>query len=96
MSEDNNKWQPAILLPLSSMCPAHRKLWDELAPDNEDLVLARRNTEGKKVLVRIAAAIVHIGTTTVRDIPAGMCVPLEIMNDEGRTAGCFSCEVMTD
>lgn len=91
MSED--KWQPAILLPISQIkCELHRGILESLPPIN---LIQRDARVGQQVKICLTGRGRGIGLGSIR-IPEGECLPVKIMDKDGLIAGAFSCEFATD
>jgi hypothetical protein len=73
------------------MCAFHKKLWDELSC--EDARNERAQLEMKRIYIAVNDGVL---TSNYSYVESGNCQPLMIKREDGRVAGCFSCEVATD
>jgi hypothetical protein len=93
---NDNEWQPAIVLPASHMCDFHREMLAEMPQDIKD---TRDTYVGKRIWIRLSRTRNYIleDDGTKRWLPRGECCVIQFKTQkEGKTSGCFSCEVSTD
>lgn len=88
---DKLTWQPAIILPVESMCPLHRALFDTISDEDK---VEKLSTIGDRVRVTPSDKVLSIYTG--RSLPTGECQPILVRHPVRGVCGAFSCEVSTD
>jgi hypothetical protein len=87
-----NDWQPAILKPVNEItCELHKKALEALP---SDVIEGRNKRVGRPLKIRPIKGVYFEHNFEL--IPNGECYSVMIKDENGLTAGGFSCEFLTD